>query len=229
MYKKDFASMYDNIYKDKFYNSYAVFVKRIIKEEKIKKPFILDVACGTGRLINKLNKKNVEIEGLDVSEDMISIAKKNNKSVKFYIQDFVNFYTSKKYNIITCTFDSINYIRNKKNLFKFFRNVNNHLKDGGIFIFDFNTIYKKIAQRTIKQNVFYITKIKNKYWFITIRIKKGRNFSEEKHIERLYLFSEIKPIINKTDFRVVGLYSDFKNKIKNVDKYGRLIIVLKKY
>ena len=81
IYKKDFALIYDKTYKDKSHNDYITFFKKIVKEEKIKIPFVLDVACGTGRLIKKIREEDIKIEGLDGSKDMISIARKNNKNI----------------------------------------------------------------------------------------------------------------------------------------------------
>jgi SAM-dependent methyltransferase len=228
IYKKDFASIYDKSHSNEFYNGYVIFLKKIIKEREIKNPLVLDIACGTGRLIKKLRVNNIKAEGLDISADMLHIAKKNNPEAKFYIQDFIHFSTGKKYDIIICTFDSINYISNKKVLARFFNNINNYLNEGGIFVFDFNTIYKKVKKKVISKNVIYISRIKNRKWFVIVRTKKGGNLKKENHIERLYSLEEIKSALSKSDFKIIGLYADFKNKIKKAGKNQRLIVVLKK-
>ena len=65
-----------------------------------------------------------------------------------------------KFNIILCTFDSINYLINKNELLKFFKNVKIHLNINGYFLFDINTPnlyiakHKGIIRRDINSNKF---------------------------------------------------------------------------
>lgn len=222
IYKKNFASIYDKIYKDKFYNDYTVFLEKIIKKEEIKTPFVLDIACGTGRLVKNLNRKNIKVEGLDGSKDMINVAKKNNKGIKFYTQDFIKFNIGKKYNIILCTFDSMNYITNKKDLIKFFKNIKNHLKKEGIFVFDFNTIHKKVKQGIKNPYAIYFGEIKGKYLSVKIKVNDS---STELHKERLYSFEEINKAISKSGLKVSTVYSDFRTEMKKPKKEQRLILI----
>ena len=222
IYKKDFALIYDKIYKDKLYNKYVKFLKKIIKQKRIESPVVLDVACGTGRLIKKLTKEKIKVEGLDNSEDMINVAKKNNKGIKFYTRDFIKFNIDKKYNIIICTFDSINYITNKKDLIKFFKNIKNHLEKEGIFVFDFNTIHKKVKQEIKNSYAVYFSKIKGRYLSIKIKIN---NSSIELHKERLYSFKEINKIISKSGLKISSIYSDFRTEIKKPKKEQRLVLI----
>ena len=229
IYKK-FASFYDKLCSDKFYKDYANFIKKIIEQKKIKNVRILDIACGTGRLIEKVKLigKNIEIEGVEISKEMLSFAKRRNKKIKFYNQEFVKFYTGGKYNVITCTFDSINYIINKRDLYKTIKNIHRHLDSGGFFIFDFNTIYKKVKEKLIKNEVLCINTIRDKHWGIQIVIKKGERVYKERHRERLYSFGEMKLALAKNGFKITEFYSKFNKKINQPDKHQRLTIVARK-
>jgi len=73
---------YNNYFKlrnidENFYQNYQVpnFILKLIKEKKIKK--ILDYGCGTGQLINALKDKNIDVTGMDVSDEAIETGKKN--------------------------------------------------------------------------------------------------------------------------------------------------------
>jgi len=224
------ALVYDKIYvrQGSFFSGYAVFINKVIKENGIKNAKILDIACGTGELIRKLKKENIRIEGVDLSGEMIEIAKKRNRGVKFYVCDLANFRLNKKYDLITCTFDSINYITSKRDLRKTFRNVAKHLNKGGIFVFDFNTIYKKVKEKMIQEGVVFISKMRGRNWNIEIIIKKGNKIFKERHRERLYSLKEIESAISENEMKIAEVYSDFKNKIKEPDKYQRLIVVAKR-
>lgn len=226
-YKK-FAYFYDAIYRGRFYNDYAAFIAKIIKERRIKKPFILDIACGTGLLIKNLKKKFQFIEGFDSSKEMLAIAKEKNKGIKFYNQNMVNFDTRKKYNVIVCTFDSINYITNKKDLESVFKQVLVHLGPNGIFIFDFNTVNKNIMSKFTKGNITYFNEIKDKLWSIILEIKAEGKTYREIHQERLYSLGDMRLALRKNKFKIVNTYSSFNKKIGAADKYDRIFIVAEK-
>lgn len=59
------------------------------------------------------------------------------KGIKFYNLNFLNFMFRKKFEVVLCIMDVVNYVF-KKDVFDFFKNVNIILKKNGIFIFDIN-------------------------------------------------------------------------------------------
>lgn len=64
--------------------------------------YALDIGCGcTGRLIDLLASEGFTPEGIDVSEEMIKLARKKNPAVTFYLEDITQWNTSKKYDFIT--------------------------------------------------------------------------------------------------------------------------------
>jgi len=231
IYQSQFAAVYNQIYGDKFYRDYANFIGRAIKNNQIKRVSLLDIACGTGKLLGELNKlfkgRNILIEGVDASMAMINIAAKENKKVKFYNQKLTDLEIGRKFSVITCTFDSLNYIIRAGDLEEVFKRIASHLSPGGIFIFDFNTIYKKICPTIVKDNVVYCNQIKGKFWLIDILINKKGKIYKEKHRERLYLFKEIKILLGKNNFKKIELYSFFDKKINKSGKCPRLFIVAK--
>lgn len=66
---------------------------------------VLDLGCGTGVISNPIFKMSqTEVVGLDLSNEMISIAKKkysNNEMIKFICDDFYKFNHS-KFDVIIC-------------------------------------------------------------------------------------------------------------------------------
>lgn len=233
IYQSTFASVYDQIYGDKFYQQYVFFIKKIIYKNKLENIKILDLACGTGKLIQmlsrELNKKNhLIIEGADASLAMINVAKKRNKKIKFYNQNFTNLATGKKYDIIISTFDSINYVLKKQDLLKTFDRIAKHLNRGGVFIFDFNTNYKKVEKIFTHRQVTYHNLIEGRYWNIKIIIQKRNKNCIERHIQRLYSLKEIESIIFKSKFKIKTIYSDFNKRLNRLDKDQRLFVIVKK-
>ncbi|MCM8809984.1 MAG: class I SAM-dependent methyltransferase, partial [Candidatus Omnitrophica bacterium] len=71
------ANFYEKIFPEHIFNYYLIkrlnFIKKICPDRNSK---ILDVGCGTGALINLLNKEGYDVWGIDSSENMVKIANK---------------------------------------------------------------------------------------------------------------------------------------------------------
>jgi len=102
---------------------------------------ILDVACGSGIVTNILNKK-YKTDGIDISGEMINVAKKNYPGIDFYQADMSKFSLINKYSVITCNFDSLNHLLTLTKWEKFISNSKKHLTPEGILVFDINTLIK---------------------------------------------------------------------------------------
>ncbi len=132
----ELAKYYDLIYSWKNYKEEDEKIKEIIRKyKKTKGNSLLEVACGTGRHLEYL-KKEFECTGLDLNEEMLKLARKRNPEIKFVRADMMKFRLDKKFDVITCLFSSIGYVRTYKNLEKTLKNFSNHLKVGGVVIIE---------------------------------------------------------------------------------------------
>ena len=66
------------------------------------KPRILDLGCGMGHYSNYMYDKGFDIVGVDISENMINIAKRNNPNIEFIVSDICDLEIVKN-----CEFDGI--------------------------------------------------------------------------------------------------------------------------
>ena len=119
-------------------------LKNKFKNKKIST--ILDLACGTGLFFNEMDK-NFDLEygvGLDLSEKMVKYAQDHNQSQKlnFVKGDMSDFQFNNSFDLITCNYDAINHLTLFEDWQKMFNKVYDHLKVGGFFTFDFNTLLK---------------------------------------------------------------------------------------
>jgi len=130
---------------DRFYDAamgdrteMASYIRRLIRRHKPQAKTLLELACGTGAILHVLGK-SYDVVGLDLSLQMLSLARKKLPHVRFYRKDMVRFDLATKFDVIICVFDSINHVLKFADWTKIFRNAARHLEKDGLFLFDINT------------------------------------------------------------------------------------------
>ena len=135
-----FWSQVANLYEEKFLNlniyddSYDLFCDEIT----VSSPSILDIGCGPANISKYISTKipNADIYGIDYSEKMIQLAKKNIPNGKFEVMDCRDIYKIKrKFDAIISGFCLPYLDEDEVNVF--FSNINNLLNDNGIFYLSF--------------------------------------------------------------------------------------------
>ena len=114
------------------------FYKRWLPKNK--KARILELCCGTGRLTLPIAKDGYDISGVDFTASMLEQAKskasKDGLEIEFMEADIRTLELPEKYDLIFIPFNSIHHLYENDDLFKAFNTVKNHLKKGGLFLFD---------------------------------------------------------------------------------------------
>jgi ubiquinone/menaquinone biosynthesis C-methylase UbiE len=132
----ELAKYYDLIYSFKDYKKEAVRIKTLVsKYKKSEGKELLDVACGTGHHLNCL-KDEFSCTGVDISREILGIARKNHEGIAFEVADMTTMDLGKRFDVITCLFSSIGYVKTHSNLEKTIRNFANHLKKGGVVLIE---------------------------------------------------------------------------------------------
>ena len=154
--------------------------------------------------------------------------KTENAAVNFQVEDMRSFSFNESFDLVTCFFDSLNYMLTIKDLQEVYKNTYQALRPGGYFIFDMNTIYGLsvdwMREETFIQNEVddFIEIHRQSYDYenqvatmlITIFIKQGHLWEriEEIHRERGYPIADIQFLLNETGFEIVGMYGSLKNR-----------------
>ncbi|MFW6126381.1 MAG: class I SAM-dependent DNA methyltransferase [Chloroflexota bacterium] len=136
-------------------------IDALLRERGMNRVRVLDLACGTGILAVALAEKGHTVRGIDISPAMIDIARQRatTPSVAFGVQDMARFEAGGPFDLVTCTYDSINYLRGHRTLRGFFRRVAKVLTDRGLFVFDATTeqLAKSASQGTGQRELGGIT------------------------------------------------------------------------
>jgi ubiquinone/menaquinone biosynthesis C-methylase UbiE len=130
------ANLYDTIYLNmgKDYTAEAGKVHAIIEQHKqTKGNLLLDVACGTGLHIDSL-RKSYQVEGLDLDQNMLELARQKFPDIVFHHANMVEFDLARQFDAITCLFSSIGYVKTIPRLNQAVGNMARHLKPGGMLL-----------------------------------------------------------------------------------------------
>jgi SAM-dependent methyltransferase len=128
------ARYYDLIYATKDYQSEAADQLRLI--EKVRRSpgrELLEVACGTGRYLEHFEKR-FRCTGLDLSPQMLRIARRRARKSRLVLGDMSTFDLGKQFDVVACLNGSIGYIHGARSLRKAVRRFAGHLKPGGVLV-----------------------------------------------------------------------------------------------
>ena len=123
------------------------------------KNLVVELGCGTGSFTQVMKNLGYDIMGIDMSPEMLNLARQKSADagldIMYLEQDMreLDLYCTAGTIVSVC--DSVNYVLEDEEIIETFRLVNNFLYPGGVFIFDFNTLFKYrdvIGDTTIAEN-----------------------------------------------------------------------------
>lgn len=172
---------------------------------------ILEFACGTGDLLNRLSSE-YQVTGIDISEDMIDILKIKYPHLadKVHVGDFLSHRSNVKYDSVICVGDSLNYILDEEDL-KRFVETSTRLSDTIIVDFhhpyrinEFNEGYFEEGS-TDSFDYNYIIELDGDYLIHTINFLDG-NF--EQVSQWVFKPNQLIELFEKQGY-LVKIYTDF--------------------
>lgn len=216
---KEFAKYYDKFYSKKNYKKEVEFLKNFID----KNDRIIDIGCGTGIHASLLN--NYDIDGLDLNEEMLEIAKTRING-SLYHQNMLNIKIDKKYNIIISMFAVINHLRNVDELELCLKNLKQILDPNGKIILDLHNPQssgeKVDCYDNIKRTMIWNYDKNSKIEKSKIIFEMDNKVYNDEHIFRIFSIDEIKNICTKIGLKVKKVYENYdilkegKNSSKNL-------------
>lgn len=140
---EDFSKVYDQVMDQELYEKWLSFTKRHLPANTAS---VFELACGSGALSVRLASGGLKVTGLDISEEMLTLAaKKAEKAhvkIDFVAGDMRDLSGLGKFDAVTCYSDSLCYLADLTELQQTFDGVYELLDSGGIFIFDVHSTYQ---------------------------------------------------------------------------------------
>jgi SAM-dependent methyltransferase len=127
------AAFYDLLYGFKDYEEAVRRIDAILAREASAAETLLDVGCGTGRHLELLRER-YRVEGLDINPVMLAAARARCPGVEFHEADMADFSFEHRFDVITCLFSAIAYVRTEERLRAATRAMRRHLNPGGLLL-----------------------------------------------------------------------------------------------
>lgn len=143
----DFASLYDELMEDVDYPQWAAYYASLMEQSGVKSGSrVTECACGTGSLTSLLCAADYQMSGVDLSQEMLSIAadklRSKGQMIPLIRQDMRKLKLTRSQDAILCTCDGVNYLVDEQGLRSFFTAACQALRPGGVLCFDVSSYYK---------------------------------------------------------------------------------------
>lgn len=169
----------------------------------------LDLCCGTGALLKYVTDAGYEAVGIDCSPHQLEYAAQNAPDADLLCADVREFALDRRFDVITCLYDSLNYITDPDDVALALKRAAEHLSDRGVFIFDVNTrdgledrwnrtATIREADRLIVMQSSFDAETERGTALITGFVREGdlwRRFDEE-HVQRGYQAEGLEPMLD---------------------------------
>lgn len=138
---REYAEFYDTLYIDKDYAAECRLIQSILTEHGVREGgSILDLGCGTGGHAIPLARAGYDVTGVDLSTEMIRIARDKiaeaGVPIQLLVGDARDFNAGRTFDAVIAMFAVVGYQLTNEDLSALFSVARSHLEPGGIFTFD---------------------------------------------------------------------------------------------
>jgi SAM-dependent methyltransferase len=205
------------------YRMWVSYHLLLLSMQEVKPKSMLDMCCGTGTMSEFMLREGFEVEGFDLSSDMIEIARqkaaKKKLPIRYEVADAATVDMGRTYDSVLSFFDSFNNIKDKEQLQAAFRSAYNHLVPGGSFIFDMNTAYAFEEKLFNQQDLSKSSKVRYRWkgdWdpktrliHVTMKFWVGDQVFEELHVQRAYGLEETIDMLMEAGFVDIRFFHSY--------------------
>ncbi len=221
-----FAQLYDDLMDPSVYTDWENYLTHRVKKHNGK---LLDLGCGSGILMEKLKGDGFAVEGLDLSEDMLTLASQRAQTAgdtwPLYQGNMLDLSGLGTYGTIISSLDSLCYLADANEVQTVFQEVYAHLQADGSFLFDVHSLYQMDEffpdymynyqdkneaflwhsyatdkPHAIEHELTFFVKDSAKDYFLRLN---------EYHYERTYPLQEYKELLTKVGFTEIEVSADF--------------------
>jgi predicted TPR repeat methyltransferase len=127
------ARFYDLLYAKIDYPGEADRLCALIEQLNPSARTLLDLGCGTGRHLERLRHRFV-VQGIDINPELLAIAQARCPDVRLHQKDIAGFSLDSRFDVVTCLFSAIGYVKTLDRLKQTIAAAAQHLNSGGVIL-----------------------------------------------------------------------------------------------
>jgi SAM-dependent methyltransferase len=218
-----FSVIYDELLGDRFFTELQRTFQWMIRRYGVRFKAVADVACGTGTFARYLRDIGaLPVYGVDCSPTMLqrAVEKNSDNGARFLLQDLRALRLPRPVDLVTCNFDSLNYLRSAADLRKAFRRFAENLGPDGHAIFDIVTECSTEQGRGLEielphgQGQAVIRMIRDdparRLQVARLYLRRAGSVTCETHVQRAYTIPEVVAALDGSGLQLRAVH-DFHN------------------
>ncbi len=242
---REYARVYDRSGQLAFSLRMIDYIKTLLCRHPANGRTLLELACGTGTVAVAMARAGWHVYGVDASAAMLAEARSKIETHQADVivsqQDMRHFVIPERVHLVTCLYDSINYMLTSDDLAAVIRRAYDALEPGGLLLFDMNTPY---ALETFWDDDTHVTESEgltviftSKYderhqrstVVATIFERKGDVYRKivEEHVEQAFPMEHVATLLADAGFAIEAHYNCFSLRESNDETY-RIMWVARK-
>jgi SAM-dependent methyltransferase len=239
---RQMAQVYDRLMADAPYDEWIAFTKIMINEFHPHVKTVLDAGCGTGEITHRLSGEGYRLTGVDLSEEMLSMAQQKNpqSDIQWLHQNMTQLEGVSQFDCVISYCDVINYLTDEEEVRNAIISVYDALNENGLFLFDVHSI-DHIHQDLYGSTFAEVYDDLSYVWFcdpgetdnsvvhdLTFFVQDGTRYIrfDEKHEQRAYSSKNLQAWLKKAGFEIKRICADFQEQPSQ--KGDRLFFVCQK-
>ena len=244
----DYAKYYDFFNEGKDYKAEVDFLEAAFKKHSTKPvSTVLNLGCGTGMHEIELAKKGYSTNGLDLSSEMIDIARSRNiPRASFSVGDMSHFALNGKFDACVSMFAAFGYLIKNEQIESALHSIKQHLNPNGLAIIEIwngpgvlhimpSSRIKEFTRDGIEvhRQSFPTMHASDHYVDINFKVRlsrEGKEFEnyEELHSMRFFFPQELKYYFDKAGFDVLEICKTFELGTKVDENEWNLVVIARR-
>jgi SAM-dependent methyltransferase len=207
---------------------------------------VLELCCGTGRVAASLAEKGFSVTGIDISDSMLSEAKRKTSQVNWMRSDITNFKLDKKFSLIIIPGNSLGHLLDLESIESCLSCIRKHLQPEGRLIIDLVNNYSRDNLEfyldkspvlfstypdpdgkgeitvTCRNEVDFSTQINREEWLFKF-IEQGKEVTQEVKY-RFYASKELETLLRYNGFSLESNLGDYDKNPFTTDSPNHIVI-----
>ncbi len=231
-----FAQFYDAAMGDAVFPALREAFERACARHKIAFRSAADVGCGTGSFLRYLAGRADPLFGVDRSAEMLQQAARKTRGCRLRLlqQDLRGLSLPGPVDLITCNFDTLNYLHRASDLGRAFERIHGNLNQDGHLLFDLIVGVGQADARRRESQVVRLPGVES-LWRIRADPDRGASLVEmrtrlrgadgrvrqmrERHLQRWYPQDLVRRLLQRAGFRVLSVQDMDRSQTASEDSF----------